>query len=201
MKNLSLLVYLIIFYSLAGCERAANLTPKVSHFVESEHLKKLDGSEEVSRELRDYIRKEQSFKRTVASSSNLNKAFAPENNPKFPLSYFLIPVENISDFLLPETKDARVLDELSLKISGKAHFKFFIHPTHEKEFDYLRRNYDFIGPDNTEFLATPTSDYYTLVVWNRNNPKRMPFITKLEEKSDDGKPGKQIIRDLTIDSK
>lgn len=195
-----LLWILIISSSFSGCEKAANLSPTIGHFTPSLHLKKIDGREGLSRELLQYIHNEQSLKRTVASSTNSDKTFSPENNPKFPLPYFLIPDDRKSPFLSADTNDEKILDELRLKISGQPYHKLFIHPAHEKEYNYLRRVYDYIGPDRTEFLATPTSDYYTLVVWNRNNPKRRAFMTKLDlEKPEQGiKVQRELIKELPL---
>lgn len=199
MKPQFLFLCLMIALTLLACENHVSLTPKASRFIASKHLYRLDGTEGISHKLRDYIRREQSNKRKIASASNLNPAFAPENNPKFRLSYFLIPTDS-AQFLSAKTKDVRVLDELNLRISGKLHTKFFIHPEREMELNALRGRYDYVGPDSTEFLATPTTDYYTLVVWNRNNLNRKPFILKLNvEKSDqENKFDKQIVDDLPI---
>lgn len=191
--------WLIIATAFISCDNHVTLSPKLSRFIMSVHLHKIDGSEQISQNLRAYIRNEQKLKRKIASASNLDSAFSPENNPKFPLPYYLVP-EKKSNFLLPETSDAQILDELSLRITGIKHYKFFVHPAHEKEFYYLRRFYDYIGPDMTEFLATPTTDNYTLVVWNKNNPKRKPFIAKLDLQNPEKgvKPNSQIIQEVPI---
>lgn len=199
MKRQLLFLSLMTSLTLVSCENNVTLSPRVTRFNPAKHLQKMNGNEELSKEIRVYIHKEQTSKRKIASASNLNPIFAPENNPKFPLSYFLVPAET-AQFLRLETSDSRILDELTLRITGREHYKFFVHPANEAEFEFLKGSYDYIGPDRTEFLASPTSDYYTLVVWNRNNPNRQPFVTQLvSEKSDkDGKLNRQIIREIPI---
>lgn len=197
MKKEMLLICFVTIYGLIGCDNRADLNPKVSHFNQAKHLKKFDGSEGLSEKLSEYIFKIQTQRRKVASTTNSSPLFSPEARPKFPLSYFLIP-EEMAQFLSTETTDPRVLDQLLLKISGKKHSKFFVHPMHEREFEFLRGAYAYVGADRTEFYATPTTDENTLAVWNRNNPQRKVFIIVLENSEQEGKLNRQIIRDLPI---
>ncbi len=187
--------------ALGSCENSVTLSPKISRFTISQHLHKIDGHEQLPQKVSTFISQEQSKKRAIASNneSNLNPSFAPENSPKFPLPYFLIPSEQ-AQFLKLETDNAFIIDELNLKISGKLYNKYFIHPAHESKFDFLRGIYNYVSADRTEFFATPVFDYYSLVVWNRNNPERVIFMAKLGvEKSDEEiKLNRQIISELPI---
>lgn len=101
-----------------------------------------------------------------------------KKNPKFPLPYYLIPIED-AKFLKADSLDPRVADQLIMRISGKKHYKLFVHPESEAHYDFLRNSYNYIGPDKTEFMASPTSSYRSLVVWNKNSDTRKPFIAKV----------------------
>ncbi len=200
MKIRILLIGIFALYSLSSCEKGANLSPKLSHFVKSEHLKKLDDNESLPVAYLQYLQSEQKISRKIAESSNLDLDFSSDKNPKFPLSYFLIPDE-MAQFQSEETKDPKILDQLVLSISGKRHYKFLIHPAEESQFEFLRSVYIYIGPDQTEFFASPTSLYYTLVVWNRNNSNRKPFVAVLgqNQKGSDKNLSTQIIREIPKD--
>lgn len=113
-----------------------------------------------------------------AFASNINPDYVPEKNPKFPLPYYLVPAED-AKFLQADTLDPRIADQLSLKISGKKHFKLFVHPESEAHYEFLRHRYNYVGPESTEFMASPTSSYRSLVVWNKNSGQRKPFIAKV----------------------
>jgi len=199
MSKKYLFIGFLTVLTLGSCENRVSLSPKISRFVISQHLHKIDGSEQLPNKVSAFIQKEQSRKRSIASDSesNLNPSFAPENKPKFPLPYFLIPSEQ-AQFLKLETDNIHIIEELNLRISGKLYIKYFIHPIHESKFDFLRGIYNYVGVDKTEFFATSIFDYYTLVVWNRNNPDRFVFMASLGvEKSDEEiKLNRQIIREL-----
>jgi hypothetical protein len=176
------------------------LSPKNIHFIPAKHLHQLD-EEGLDPALYSYLEKEQKQKRNIASST-LPAAFLPENHPKFALPYFLVP-EEMSQFIQAETSDDKVLDQLVLKISGKKHYKFFVHPAHEADFNYLRGAYTYVTPDRTEFYASPTDNPYTVIIWNRNNPDRKPFLTKLNIEMGDQKEttNRQIVKDLPAEIK
>ncbi|MFA6238965.1 MAG: IucA/IucC family protein [Bacteriovorax sp.] len=166
-----------------GCEQGANLAPKASRFIASEHLLKINGSENLAPGVKALLNEEQNLHNKDlwgegAFKSNINPEYIPENNPKFPLPYYLIPEED-AHFLYTDTLDPRIADQLSMKISGKKHFKLFVHPESEVHYDFLRSRYNYIGATETEFFASPTSSYRSLVVWNRNNGQRKPFIAKV----------------------
>jgi hypothetical protein len=170
------------FITLINCTACGNnvaLSPKVSRFIASEHLKKFSRSEKFFPLLNQFIKEEQaSSKKIMPGASSFISSYSPENSPQFPLSYYLIPEEDIKSYF-SQALDQRVSDQLIMKISGKKHYKFFIHPELETHFDYLRSAYSYIGVDKTEFIATPTSNYRALFIWNKNNLSRRPFIAKV----------------------
>lgn len=169
--------------AMYGCERNVNLSPKISRFIASEHLQKINGKENLTPSVLELLNEEQNLHNkdlwgAGAFSSNINPEYVPENNPKFPLPYYLVPAED-ANYLFADSLDPRIADQLSMKISGKKHYKLFVHPESEVHYDFLRASYNYIGPDQTEFLASPTSSYRSLVVWNKNSGTRKPFIAKV----------------------
>lgn len=184
------------FYSLLGCDKRAELSPQASHFNQAEQMKKFDGSE-LPGKVSKYIQKTQDQHRTIASTDNSLKAFSPSSHPKFPMPYFLVP-EAMAQFFSPQTDDPSILDQLYLRVSGVKHYKFLVHPYHEKEFEFMRGFCTYIGTDRTEFYATPTTDVSTLILWNRNNSKRKPFMVIIKNSEHKGNLDRQIISDLPI---
>ena len=190
---------LISFYLFSSCEKGADLDPKFTKFDSKIHLKKIDGTEHFTSEVREYLRKEQTQRRSVASTPRLPTEFDPKNSPKFPLPYFLIPDE-MAQFTSFMTEDKSIIDQLLLRISGKIHYKFFIHPGHENQFNDLKGIYTYIDVEQTEFMASPSSDMYTLVVWNRNNEGRKPLLANLilEKSNGEAKLSGQIINSIPV---
>ena len=101
-----------------------------------------------------------------------------EARNKFPLPYYLVPAED-AKFIFANSLDPRVADQLVFRISGKKHYKLFVHPESEAFYDFFRRSYNYIGPDLTEFFASPLSNGQLFIVWNKNNSERKPFIIKV----------------------
>lgn len=181
--RLSFLAALVLANLISGCEERVNLSPKIGRFIASEHLLKIDGKENLAVGVKELLFEEQNLHNkdlwgAGAFSSNINPEYIPENNPKFPLPYYLVPVED-ANFLSADSMDPNIADQLTMRISGKKHYKLFVHPESEVHYDFLRASYNYVGPDQTEFFASPTSSYRSLVVWNRNNMKRKPFIAKV----------------------
>lgn len=159
-----------------SCERNVKLSPKISRFIASADLKKIDGKEELPLSVKEFLAQEQV---AIANNSVLSDSlYAPENKIKFPLPYYLIP-EQDAKFLKAASLDSRIADQLSFKISGAKHYKLFVHPKMEESYDFLRAAYNYIGTDKTEFMASPTSNTNTIMVWNRNNPLRKVFAVKI----------------------
>jgi hypothetical protein len=169
------------FATLLNCSSCGNnvsLSPQVSRFIASEHLKKFTPEEIMAKGIKQFISEEQKISIGLSKSGTFSSPYSPKNNPKFPLPYYLVPEES-AHFYYTNNLDPRISGQLSMKISGKKHYKFFIHPELETYFDYLRLAFSYVGADKTEFWATPTSNYRSLVVWNKNNTNRKPFIAKI----------------------
>ena len=115
-------------------------------------------------------------KRKIASE-NITVEYV---DSEFPLAYYLIPEDDVHPFLSKKL-DPRVRDQLVMGITGLRHFKLFIHPHLEAQYDYLKYSYNYIGPDKTEFVARASLNEKTLVVHNRNNPLRKSFVLKLAD--------------------
>lgn len=165
-----------------SCEKNATLSPQINRIIASEHLSKTETDDDVTKGVKDLLMAEQDHynheSAVIGSSLNLNPDFSPEKHPKFPLPYFLVPEDDAS-FIASNLLDPRVSDQLIMRISGKKHYKLFVHPAAEAQYDFLRYSYSYIGADQTEFFASPLSNYKTLVIWNRNNNQRKPFIAKI----------------------
>lgn len=173
------LIFTITLFSLLSCEKnGVTLSPKVSRFIASEHLQKIEGKENLALGVKEFLSEEQALNTEEKIATKINKEYLPENHPKFPLPYFLVPDEDAQHFFA-DSIDPRVADQLTMKISGKKHYKFFIHPELEVQYDFLRASFNFVGPDQTEFFASPTSNDKSLLVWNKNNKDRRPFIAKV----------------------
>lgn len=193
---LSFLTFLA-FLSIS-CEKRPQFSSNASRFIASKHLLKLDKHEELDAGVKFFLHEEQtlrpkSLRNDKAISKKVNTEFYPENNPKFPLPYFLIPETDII-LLASDSLDSKILDQLSMKISGLRHLKFFIHPEFEEYYNFLRSAYNYVSSDNTEFFSSPTSSYGSLVVWNRNNPDDKPFIAivSLDQANLQNKPNIKI---------
>lgn len=169
---------------LLGCEQRVMLSPRVGRFIAAEYLLKIDEKENLATGIIEHLSEEQNLRNNTLNSSD-NPKYFPEKNPKFPLPYYLVPEED-AQFLFADSLDPSVADQLSMKISGKKHFKLFVHPDSEAYYNFLRASCNYVGPDQTEFLASPTSDSRSLVVWNRNNMQRKPFIAKVSLEKDTG---------------
>lgn len=183
MKRNFLILGILTALALIGCENNVTLSPKASRFIASEHLQKLNGKENLPAGVKELLNEEQNLHNkdlwgAGAFASNINPDYVPEKNPNFPLPYYLIPIED-AKFLKADSLDPRVADQLIMRISGKKHYKLFVHPESEAHYDFLRNSYNYIGPDKTEFMASPTSSYRSLVVWNKNSDTRKPFIAKV----------------------
>lgn len=183
MKRIFFFFWFLTAFAIVSCENNVSLSPKVSRFIASEHLEKINGKENIPSGVKELLYEEQNLHNkdlwgAGAFASNINPDYVPEKNPKFPLPYYLIPVED-ARFLQADSLDPRIADQLMMKISGKKHYKLFVHPESEAHYDFLRNAYNYIGPDRTEFMASPTSSYRSLVVWNKNSDTRKPFIAKV----------------------
>lgn len=180
MKRRFFIIWPLAILTVYSCEKKPTITPRINRIIASEHIDKIDGSETFSKGTKEYLNDEQSFPNIILENlaSDSSSAFSPENNPKFPLPYYLVPAED-AHFVFADNFAPEIADQLVMKISGKKHYKLFVHPAAESHYDFLRSAYNYIGGDQTEFFASPTSDYRSLVVWNKNGGERKPFIVKV----------------------
>ncbi len=190
MKNilyLPLLARLILLalmaWSIASCERLITIKTSQGRYVASDHLTKINGKEKLASGILDLLHEEQNLHNKDlwgpnANTMNINPDYVPEKNPKFPLPYYLIPQEQ-AHYLQASSLDARIASQLVMKISGTNYYKLFVHPESEAHYNFLKNAYRYIGPAETEFLASPTYSYRSLVVWNQNNADKKPFIAKI----------------------
>jgi len=109
---------------------------------------------------------------------NIDEGYLPENAPIFALPYYLIPGEE-AEFLQSKSHDLMVYKEITSVLEGKTFYKLFVHPESEAHYSVLRSKYRYISPQETEFLASPTSSYRSLVVWNSQGSCEKPFIAKV----------------------
>jgi hypothetical protein len=190
MKFWPLLFKLTPMLVIMSCENNIALNNKGARRIASDQWEKIDGKEKLAEGIRQLLYEEQNFslKEVWAGTSrvpNSDPSYIPENNPKFPLPYYLVPEEDIHYFI-SDALDPRVSDQLILQISGKKHYKFFIHPEAEAHYDFLRAAYNYISADKSEFMASPTFSYNTLLVWNKNSNARRPFLAKVSMEKNAG---------------
>lgn len=171
-------IYLLLTILIVSCNQTVELSPKPSRYIASEHSLKIDGKEALSSGVKEFLLAEQNLSWSPDSSSQFYSTYLPGNNPKFPLPYFLVP-EDEANLHFAESLDSRIVDQLVMRISGKKHYKLFIHPETEAYYDFLKSAYNYIGSEQTEFFATPTSSFEALIVWNKNSGERKPFIVKI----------------------
>lgn len=184
MKKLLYLPFLIILaFSINSCDHPISIKTSKSRYIASEHLTKINGKENLAKGVRDLLHEEQNLHNkdlwgAGAFSSNINPDYVPEKNPKFPLPYYLIPQDQ-AHFLQASSLDERIASQLMMRISGTKYYKLFVHPESEAHYEFLKNAYRYIGPEETEFMASPTSSYRSLVVWNAGNSDKKPFIAKV----------------------
>lgn len=112
-----------------------------------------------------------------AFSSDISPEYVPEARPKFPLSYFLIPEEN-AEFLKSQGHDLAIFKQITTTKNGLIFYKLFIHPESYQHYAFMEGVFEYVGPERTEFMASPTSSYRSLVAWNKNGVEK-PFIAKV----------------------
>ena len=162
---------------LQSCDTGISITHYKFRDIASETVEKLNGNETLPKGIKTFLTEEQ---RLIVNRdvSTFDSRYTPEANPKFPLAYYLIP-DTDAKFVYANSIDPKVRDQLSIIVSGTTYFKFFIHPRAEVKYDFLKNAYRYIGPSETEFMASPTFHYRSVVVWNRLDPYEVPFIAKL----------------------
>ncbi|MBY0415964.1 MAG: hypothetical protein K2Q18_17465, partial [Bdellovibrionales bacterium] len=182
MKALTSLL-LVFLFILGSCSQIPN---SETIFVERELSSgpsRINGKENVTPGVAKLLNEEQNLHNkdlwgAGAFKSNIDPKYVPEENPKFPLPYYLIPEED-SNFLLAKSLNTDVSKQLKATIDGKKYFKLFVHPESEEHYRFLRGKVPYISAKETEFTASPTSSYRSLVVWNNNDINKKPFIAKV----------------------
>lgn len=99
---------------------------------------------------------------------NIADEYKPENRVLFKLPYFLIPIGNDKFLFEKEYYD---FFEYNLKhdLKNQNFYPFFIHPSTEKMFlSWVNNKYEFIDSEKSEYVATPSSSYRSLIVNNEN---------------------------------
>lgn len=183
MKYLGYCLFLFMSLLLQNCDKSITISTAPSRYIANEFVEKVDGNEALSKGVKELLNEEQNLHNKDlwgknAFASNIDPKYVPEANPKFPLPYYLIP-ETDAKFLYSSQFDTKVGDQLYMLVSGTKYFKLFVHPESEEHYSFLRNAYRYIGPTETEFMASPTSSYRSLVVWNQNNKNKTPFIAKV----------------------
>lgn len=167
---------------LQNCDNNITIATTNSRSLASKTVETMNGKENISKGVSEFLSEEQNLHNKDlwgkhAFTSGTDPKYVPEKNPKFPLAYYLIP-ESDAKLLYSSSLDIKVADQLYLLVSGIKYYKFFIHPESENHYTFLKNAYRYIGPIETEFMASPTSSYRSLVVWNQNT-KRTPFIVRV----------------------
>lgn len=183
MKRFWIFGFLFMSMLLQNCDNNITIATAPSRHIASELVGKINGREELPKGVKEFLNVEQNYHNKDlwgkdAFGSNINHNYAPESNPKFPLSYYLIPASD-AKFIYTTDFDIKIADQLYLLVSGTKYYKLFVHPDSEEQYGFLKNAYRYIGPLETEFIASPTSSYRSLVVWNQYKTGYKPFITKV----------------------
>lgn len=148
----------------------------------SRYLSIIDGSERLPTPVKTLLYEEQILHNKAlwganAFSSDIAPEYVPEARPKFPLSYFLIPADK-AEFLKSPGHDMAINRQITTTKNGLVFYKLFVHPESYSHYRFLEGQFEYIGPEKTEFMASPTSSYRSLVAWNKNGVEK-PFIAKV----------------------
>ncbi len=153
---------LLIMLLLLSCDKQITLSKHASEYKASVHIQKITSTEKLPAGVRELI---------LRGTAN--------KHVKFPLPYFLIP-ENHTDYMRAHSFDVSIADQLTFVISSEKYHKMFILPDSEAQYKFLKHAYRFIGPDDTEFMASMTGPGDSFVVWNKNNFNKKAFIVNFD---------------------
>lgn len=140
-----------------SCEKNVTITKNIIHYDSRVHLSAIADDEKLP--------------------AGINHFFINKPTPKFPLSYYLIQEEDIKYFR-SQNFDMKIVQQLTFIVSGIKYYKLFVHPDSEALYMPLTSAYRYIGPNDTEFVASPIPGNKTLIVWTKNYLERTPFIVK-----------------------
>lgn len=146
-----------VLMSFLSCEKSVTIKSNPSRFIASEKLIQIKDQDKMPSELK----------------SILNDNIKLKNSKKFSIAYFLIPNDDINlghKELLPEN----IMNQLTMSISGKKHFRLFITSASQKEYENFLGTYRFVEADESEFFAISSSSD-TFIIWTKDNESRLPF--------------------------
>lgn len=164
MRRLVFMTFLLLTMMLQNCDNNVTISDQGSRYIPNVHLTPLTPADNLP----------VSIKALLTSENLMDK-----NPIKFPLAYYLIQAEDIKVFY-SQNFDKSVVSQLYLEISGVRYYKLFVHPDVDYSYSFLKHAYRYIGPDYTEFYATPTSSKKTMVVWSKEGANREPFVVRTE---------------------
>lgn len=167
------LAILLIIAGMWGCEKTATISKRTLSYVPDMHISEVKDSDPLPTSVKAFLK---------------STSITPKK--KFPLAYYLIQEEDIKLFYENDFNE-KISSQLFMTISGVKYFKLFVSPEMEKTYSFLRHGYRFIGPDETEFFASP-SGKHALVVWSPGKTAfHPPFMvsTQIDER---GVPQKNL---------
>ncbi len=181
MNSIKYLYIVFTFVISFSCSHERPIDRSTASINKTSHV---DGSENIPQSIKTMLDEEQNLHvkglwPAGSFSSDISPEYVPEVNPKFPIAYYLIPSED-ANFLSAKSLDPRVLKQISIQDdSGKKYYKLFVHPESEEHYSFLKEVYQYISQENSEHIASPTSSYRSLVLWNKYNSAKKPFIAKV----------------------
>lgn len=154
--------FLLMMLFLFSCDNHITLAKHTSKYSANIHVQKISSSEKLPAGVRELV-----LRGTA------------REHIKLPLPYFLI-TENHTDYIRAHSFDVSIADQLTFVVSGEKYHKMFILPDSEAHYQFLKHAYRFIGPDDTEFMASKTGPGNSFVVWNKNNFNKKAFIVNFD---------------------
>ncbi len=166
-------VALLFCVLIMSCDSNVIISTKSSKYMVKAHVSELTSKDPVHKDVLGLLEQE---------------AILDKKPVKFPLAYYLIQEDDTKVYFSSEF-DQKILGQLYLMVSGAKYYKLFVHPDLEANYAFLRNAYRYIGPEETEFMATPTSGEKTIAVWTRTHLGKTPFIVKTEIDERNATPG------------
>lgn len=172
---LGITIVLMLFFS---CERSVTIRSSPSRIIASENLTQILEKDNLPIGLKNYLK----------DSNQLNSV------KKFSIGYFLIPMDDVY-ISHKEAITENIMNQITMTISGKKHYRYFISSSSKKEYILLLGTYRLVEPDESEFYAlnSPNNQY---IIWTKGNENRQPFLVN---KSND--TGKEYFRIINKDQK
>ena len=99
---------------------------------------------------------------------NIKDEYKTQNQKLFKLPYFIIPLE-AGNFIFAKEYYNFFEKNLNHNINNQKYFPFFVHPATEKMFlSWINNKYEYVDSEHSEYTATPSSSYRSLIVCNDN---------------------------------